>query len=291
MELDNEYLCKIPISNTPFVGETGTGKIVVPYVHANRKEDFNVMIYILQGEMEVIEDGIAYSLTPRTLFFLKNGVQHWGKKNFKLGTSWCYAHFYTDPILKDMTPFHDRSFLDEDIGLLPNKINDYLPIPKLILLTLGDSLEKKITTLSKLQGMDHLIKRNILMWEILLESYQRSYGSKTKSKEEILVQSIIDYLEKNFNQKFSMEDLEQDIGLSYKYIGSLFKKNTSLTIKSYQLMLRLRESVILLGETQLTISEIADAVGFGDVYYFSNVFKREKGITPSRFRKEYEPHI
>lgn len=287
----DKNLCKIPINSIPFVSEVGTGTIIKPYAHVNRKADFNVMIYITHGEMEVIEEGVSYCLSPGTLFFLKEGVQHWGEKDFKVGTSWYYAHFYTAPVLEGMTPFHERNNEKLIIEEGPDKIKDYIQIPKMLHVAAGDSLENKIIALSKLQKTAQWVRRNLLMFEILLECYERMFENQIATKEEILVKSIINYLEKNYRQKFSMEDVEGHIGLTYKYIGSIFKKNTGITIKSYQIMLRLREAGILLGESPLTIGEIADITGFGDVYYFSKVFKREKGTTPGQFRKEYQPKI
>ena len=64
-----------------------------------------------------------------------------------------------------------------------------------------------------------------------------------------------------------------------------------MTIKEYQMTLRLREASRLLCETDLSITEIASEAGFYDVFFFSKTFRKEKGITPSEFRKTYTPRI
>ena len=73
--------CEIPLNSMPLVGEADYGLSVNPMIHCDRVADFNVMIYLLQGEMEIVEDGISYQLEPGTLFFLKN------KDSFLLLTS------------------------------------------------------------------------------------------------------------------------------------------------------------------------------------------------------------
>ena len=64
-----------------------------------------------------------------------------------------------------------------------------------------------------------------------------------------------------------------------------------MTVKKYLIGERIKAACRLLEETSLTVSEIAEKVGMGDVYYFSRIFSREKGCPPMRYRKAYVPRI
>lgn len=84
---------RIPCNCLPLVGEADYGRALRTMIHCDRTAPFHVMIYLLKGGMEIVEDGVCHKLTPGTLFFLKSGVHHWGEKPFLNGSAWYYVHF------------------------------------------------------------------------------------------------------------------------------------------------------------------------------------------------------
>ena len=60
-----------------------------------------------------------------------------------------------------------------------------------------------------------------------------------------------------------------------------------MTFKQYQTDLRIRYSKQMLLDKQYTMEDIAEAVGYNDVKYFSRVFKQVSGISPGEYRKKY----
>ena len=289
-----EHLCYIPCNTLPLVGEADFGLCLKPIAHCDRIADFNVLIYLLKSSMEIIEDGITYTLTPGTLFFLKSGIHHWGTKPFEYHTAWYYIHFYTAPLTSSMTPFQNTSNYADKKYLSSEDFNCAMVLPKCLQLPLGNELEKQIEQLISLYQSPYsvnLLRSNLALCEILLHSFELGQGKMEQGLENTRIRLVINFLEQNFNKSFTPESLSNALGLSYKYIGTLFKKHTGMTIKEYQLMLRLKYAVKLLCETQLSIAEIATEAGFYDAFYFSKVFKREKGISPLKFRTTYVPKI
>ena len=61
-----------------------------------------------------------------------------------------------------------------------------------------------------------------------------------------------------------------------------------MTPKQYIVSLRMTNAQLLLESSSYTIQEIADIVGYGDALYFGRLFKREMGMTPSQYRKQYQ---
>lgn len=289
-----QHLCTVPCNALPLVGEADFGLCLKPIAHCDRIADFNVLIYLLKGSMEIIEDHVTYTLTPGTLFFLKSGIHHWGSKPFEANTAWYYIHFYTSPLTDSMVPLQNTSSYADKKYLSPEDFNCAMVLPKCLQLPLGNTLEKQIEKLISLYTSPHsidLIRTNLALWEILLHSFELGQGKVEEGLENKRTRLVIDFLEQNFNKHFTPEALSSALGLSYKHIGVLFKKHTGMTIKEYQLMLRLKYAVKLLCETQLSIAEIAAEAGFYDAFYFSKVFKREKGISPLKFRTTYVPKI
>lgn len=110
-----EHLLKIPCTSMPFVCEADYSVTLTPMIHMDRTAPFHVAIYLLQGSMEIIEDGIPYRIMPDQIFFLKSGVHHWGEKPFETGSSWYYAHFYCDAPSSCMEELPRGIYYDEKI--------------------------------------------------------------------------------------------------------------------------------------------------------------------------------
>lgn len=291
---NEDHLCRIPCNSLPLVSEADFGLALKPAVHCDRIVDFHVLIYILKGGMEIIEDNITFQLHPGTLFLLKSGVHHWGERPFESGTAWYYIHFFSQEPTEKMFPLEDRLMFDERKSLPPQQFNCYVTLPKILQLPVGNELEKQIEKLiCQYSSSDQtdLIRMNLSLWEILLHSFDLGQGKSEDTKENNRTKAVIAFLEQNFARNFTANELEDAMGFTYKYIGTLFKNRTGMSIKDYQRMLRIRKAVRLLCETELPIAEIANETGFYDAFYFSKIFKREEGISPLKFRDTYVPKI
>ena len=95
------------------------------------------------------------------------------------------------------------------------------------------------------------------------------------------------YIHENFAEKITIRDICKSLGCSKSALLSTFKTEYGTTINTYLCNTRINEAKKLLSSTNISISAIADKVGFYDQAYFSKVFSREVGITPTDYRKEY----
>lgn len=93
------------------------------------------------------------------------------------------------------------------------------------------------------------------------------------------------YIEENYASPIQVEALAERVGLSRYHFSRLFKTLTNKTVSEYINFVRLRRSEQLLRHTSMSVSEIALATGFNDVYYFSRLFKACKSVSPSELRK------
>ena len=94
-----------------------------------------------------------------------------------------------------------------------------------------------------------------------------------------------DYVAGNYQRKdLNLETVSEAIGLSKSYFCDLFHKNENISFSNYLKDLRMNKAKQLLSSSGMRISEVADAVGYGNVKYFCYVFKKHVGITPSEFQ-------
>ena len=94
----------------------------------------------------------------------------------------------------------------------------------------------------------------------------------------------MEFLRMNCKEKVTASDAAAEVGLSEKYLCRLFREKTGTTPTGFLRTCRLSQAKALLADTDLSISEVAAAVGFDDQPYFSRFFKECCGISPSGFR-------
>lgn len=98
------------------------------------------------------------------------------------------------------------------------------------------------------------------------------------------VEEALTYLESNYTNNISVQSLADSIGLNRSYLHRLFKSATGSSVQEYLLDLRIRKACTLLKSTVLPIAIISLSVGYEDTLYFSRLFKKKKGVSPSRYR-------
>jgi YesN/AraC family two-component response regulator len=89
----------------------------------------------------------------------------------------------------------------------------------------------------------------------------------------------------NYSSDIKLEDLATRAFLSPNYFSKLFKDCTSITISDYIQKLRIEEACNLLKNTDKKIIDISGEVGYKDIKFFNQIFKKIIGKTPSDYRK------
>jgi len=92
------------------------------------------------------------------------------------------------------------------------------------------------------------------------------------------------------NSELGVQHIAESLGCSPDYLSHLFHVETKERLTHYIQRIRIDGSILALGTSSLTISEIAYATGFADPAYFGRVFKQHKGVTPQEYRSQMEIH-
>lgn len=125
----------------------------------------------------------------------------------------------------------------------------------------------------------------------LIDSLEQVILSQTMNKHtDTRVDSIINKIIHNFNHEdFSIERCLEESGYCSDHIRRLFRQQTGKTPHEYLCELRIKAAKKLLATrtiSNMAISEIAQAVGFSDVSYFSRIFKKMCGICPGKYKND-----
>ncbi|XID90141.1 AraC family transcriptional regulator [Paenibacillaceae bacterium WGS1546] len=107
---------------------------------------------------------------------------------------------------------------------------------------------------------------------------------RLRLKELERLKPVFAYVEEHYRDKLTVEKLADVAGLSRYHFSRLFKQITDKSLIEYVNLIRVNKSEALLRNKGLTVSEIALATGFNDIYYFSRTFKKLKSMSPKEWR-------
>lgn len=97
------------------------------------------------------------------------------------------------------------------------------------------------------------------------------------------------YIEGNYRERITLADLAAMVHVSVPHFCSEFKKHFDVSAIDYVVRLRLGQAAYLLRDRNLRVSEVAAAVGYEDIYYFSRLFKKHYGTSPQNSRRRQKP--
>ena len=96
----------------------------------------------------------------------------------------------------------------------------------------------------------------------------------------------IDYINANYiSGEVRISKLAEKCMVSTRYFAELFSAYFGVSPKEYIIRMQIESAKNLLISSDMPIGEVAESCGFSDVYYFSKIFKKEVGDTPTSFRK------
>ena len=105
------------------------------------------------------------------------------------------------------------------------------------------------------------------------------------------INKIVQFVEKNYHHKISLEDVGELVGMSASSVSRFFKQRTRHNFWDYLNGFRIDRAAQMMIETEHTISEISYACGFNNISNFNRVFRERIGTTPSDYRNKFKESI
>ena len=128
----------------------------------------------------------------------------------------------------------------------------------------------------------------------MLEIYIRILNSHTygksavekKKNAEVYIDFCVNYIESNVHDKITVEELSQMLGVSQPYLYKLFIDRFGVSTKEYIIRYKMDRAKKLLNETSMSVTEVANSVGFADVLAFSRAFSKKVNASPQNYRAQ-----
>lgn len=152
----------------------------------------------------------------------------------------------------------------------------------LSVVTIDEITQRNVHKMSQNDFLNHgtsLIAEMILELTQAVADYKKNTAGLSPA-----VKKTVEFIQLNYSQNITMEDLTHHVGYSASHLSKCFKEETGLTITEYIAQKRCEKAADLLKNSDLAIQEIGNYVGYPDNNYFARIFKKQFGQSPSAYR-------
>lgn len=125
----------------------------------------------------------------------------------------------------------------------------------------------------------------------MVHRYCRLAAFNENKKYSPLVQRIVFVVDIDISKSLTLQYFADMLSVNKCYLSDLFRKETGMTITEYVTRRRIERAADMLMMTQQSVHMIGEEVGIHDVHYFSRLFKKYMGMTPSKYRETGETSI
>ncbi len=132
----------------------------------------------------------------------------------------------------------------------------------------------------------HLIGHLYLFIDSFVRSANSGQVNKGNSLRDFYIKEAFSFIEQNFQNDISIEEIASFCGLNRSYFGKIFRENTGKSPQDFLISYRMTKATELLKLTGLSVGDIGNAVGYPNQLHFSRAFKNTYGISPRHWRNE-----
>lgn len=225
------------------------------FIH-KRRIPYVELTIVLKGRLNYIIDGENVTVSEGEAIFIPRGTERSRAANIDVAD---YVSF--------------NFVLEEDIKL-PSLVGDATNSDVLLMITALDSISA-----SPYYNLKDKAEYLLAVIISILEDRVRNESFSA------LTRQIIGYIHDNLGKKITLRDIGEQTFFSPIYCDTVFKRECGKSIINYLIDLRIEEAKRLIMERATSLADIAEAVGFSDYNYFSRIFKRRSGYSPSEYRK------
>jgi len=269
----SDFLVKDPITRQIYITDIGYyPKAMFHYAERMHGISQHIIIYCIEGYGWIEIDKKRIGISPSQFIVIPANTPHKYGADEKNPWSIYWTHFKGD----------SAAFISE---LIIKKSNNYKP--QLIYsddrIRLFDDI---YYSLEKGYGDDTLRYVNMIFYHFLSSMiYEDKFNREKKEVAPSVVEIGIQLMQDNISKTITLNEMASFSKLSVTHFSSLFKKKTGYSPIEYFNHLKIQKACQYLSFTKMTIKEVAFNVGVEDQYYFSRMFKRLMGTSPSEYKK------
>jgi two-component system response regulator YesN len=218
-------------------------------------------------DLKKIHDTIIEAVKVSNTELIRDSVNEYLKTFSKIDN--CKDSLIEDNCFKLVEDLNDidKMFLDGEYDI--NSANNYLSKIK-------DHITDNLGNLNE-------IKSVIVKYAIRITGKVNYFNNK---KITLAMRNVIDYINENYYRQITLDNVAQQVYFSSYYVSRLFKKVLGKNFVEYLNEIRVEKAKELLKDVKYKAYEVADMVGIQNAHYFSKIFKKYTGMSPTKFREK-----
>lgn len=237
--------------------------------------DDNLLIYCLDGEGDLWVKETHYRVKPGDILLIPKGITHAYKALRENPWTIYWVHFHghhaAEFIRHLALPRAEQPNLVMPIGIHSRLVSDFE--------ALLEARESTYNINAYICAANQL--RQILTHIALLQPLARH----RQSGEGLDIERVHSLMQARIHEQLDLDTLAETVNLSKYHFVKKYKEITGTTPINHFIQLKIERACHLLDTTNNHVNEIAFAVGYEDAYYFSRIFKKLMGVSPSQYRK------
>lgn len=244
------------------------------------------ILYFVSGKGSFVIDGVTYPLCAGTLALINAGYVYQMNPDTEL--EMIALNFDYNYQRSDKTTFLELVPPEQAELVRQEPIEDCPALSTTLILQdmsyLQGTLEK-IINIFQTQRLYFREEASCLLKELLITLARSTLLSHSKTN--AIANQLIRYLQENYQEELTSDLIASRFNYHSYHINRIMRNATGTTVHKYLINYRISMSKNLLGNTTMSIEEIAAEVGFKNVSYFSNSFKKVVGCCPSTYRAQH----
>ncbi len=291
-------LYKINTQQLPYVRYSGQITSEGGWTNNGQIRPRNMMLYVIFGTMRVETPGISVDLHAGDYLFIPNGTHYTASLLEKC--NYRYVHFSPHDTI---TPCSSGELV-ADVGVFDAEQHELMfteriahTIDHIFVKQTGSAASYSNQIESIFHQMDQYRlttgpvakhRLDLSFFELLLLLSEDTLGEIIPAERRSPAMSeMLLYISKNYADKITLADMSRRFGFSKQHIIRLFKTYQKQTVIQYINGFRLQKSLEMLSNTNIPIGDLARSLGFSSAYYFTRLYTRTYGITPTEYRNRF----
>jgi AraC-like DNA-binding protein len=181
-------------------------------------------------------------------------------------------------------------FTGSDAAMILQATDFSKQVPYLRATPYGEEIKRQLLHIYDARGneFEHAVEMTGRLYTTLalfMHGAQRTAPPNTAAT---YVQKGIEYISSNYSYPITVEDIAAYVGLSRSHLFRSFETVLGLSPKEYLTDFRIKQSCYLLEHSDLSVTAIANSIGFDNSLYFSKTFHKKKEMSPKEYRKEHK---
>lgn len=247
------------------------------------------MIYIFSGTMCIDMDGVSYTATRGCLALFPSSVCYSLRNETTEAANTLsidFSYLSSENTVKTPLPWIPHRIWKESDAIDPVRLTNAPEFNGPLFLDSMQMLEPYFRELSNEHKSPRILQdalRASLMQSVLLLIWRRLLSGNAK-RPRSLVDDVIDYVHQNYTTHLTNEEIGRHFNYHPNYINRIIRQRTGKSLHQYVLSCRVSHALELLRTTDISVTEVAEKVGFSSVKHFSQTFKATYGYSPMHFK-------